>query len=542
MVEDSGGVPESVTRAIGDPEGLRLLSALVSIAPTNLEDPARRRWEKPNYLRASERIARAARDFGLATRIYDPLVAGDVPGDFHGLPRPNVIIDLAAGAERTTLILAHYDVVPVPDEQRARWRSPPFTLTARADGRIYGRGSNDDLGSGVVASLLALKRLAAETDLATNVRLLVCCDEETGGEGGIEAIKEHDALLPPGSDERILTADVVLIPDGSPEATGGSSGVAFLDATFERPPPLSEALAYGHALVGLHELARHWRSALASPDWPDHQGPEPVITGRATVTKIDIGPAALDPSRLGLVYAHAESDAANQIPQSVTLVFGGPAAARAGVRAALAPLLPAPFHLEPAGPTSLAIPEGTLALSLVGLSGHGGYPHRAHNPVPAVLDLLQQAGERGLIGASTVAPASFVVDLRLPPEMELATGLDAALGHVHAWTARHAPSALIAAPPHRCRPGYSLPPTHPAAVRLERMLHDVLGVDGIFGEYGGTDASAFRDLKTPGGEPMPALVFGSMDREAHIHEAEESADPRLIGAISEVLYRYARAH
>jgi len=40
---------------------------------------------------------------------------------------------------------------------------------------------------------------------------------------------------------------------------------------------------------------------------------------------------------------------------------------------------------------------------------------------------------------------------------------------------------------------------------------------------------------------MPALVFGSMDRAAHIHEAEESAEPRLIGAISEVIYRYVRA-
>ncbi|MGD0718372.1 MAG: M20/M25/M40 family metallo-hydrolase, partial [Thermoplasmata archaeon] len=539
--EDSGGVPESVTAAIGDPEGLRLLSALVSIAPTNLEDPARHRWEKPNYLRASERIARAARDFGLATRIYDPLIAGDVPGDFHQLPRPNVIIDLDVGAKRTTLILAHYDVVPVPDEQRARWKSPPFTLTARGDGRIYGRGSNDDLGSGVIASLLALKRLGEETDLATNVRLLACCDEETGGEGGIEAIKEHDARLPPGHNERILTADVVLIPDGSPQATAGSSGVAFLDATFERPPPVSEAIAYGHALVGLHELARHWRSALSSPDWPDHQGPEAVITGRATVTKIDIGPAAPDRTHLALVYARAESDAANQIPQSVTLVFDGPEVARGALRAALAALLPPPFHLEAAGPTSVPIPEGTLALSVVGLSGHGGYPHRAHNPVPATLDLLQQAGERGLIALSTAAPSSFVVDLRLPPEMPLAAGLDAALGHVHAWTSRHAPSAQIVAPPHRCRSGYWLPPTHPAAVRLERMLHDVLGVNGIFGEYGGTDASAFGDLKTPAGEPMPALVFGSMDREAHIHEAEESADPRLIGAISEVLYRYARA-
>ncbi len=541
MAEGAREMPESVSRAIGDPEGLRLLSNLVSIAPTNLEDPARGRWEKPNYLRASERIARAARDFGLATRIYDPLVAGDLSIDLHGQPRPNVLIDLDVGAPRTTLVLAHYDVVPVPLEQRARWKSPPFTLTARADGRIYGRGSNDDLGSGVVASLLALKRLVDVPDLPANVRLLVCCDEETGGEGGIEAIKEHDARLPSNSPERILSAEVVLIPDGSPHATAGSSGVGFLDATFERPVPLGETLAYGEALVGLHALAREWRSSLTSPDWPDHQAPEPIITGRATVTRLDFGPAARDATRLTLLQAHAESDAANQIPQSVTLVFDGPGAQRAGLAAALSPLLPPGFRLEPAGASSVPIPEGTLALALIGESGHGGYPHRARNPVPVALQILESAGKRGLVVLSTPASSSFTVDLRLPPEMELAAGLDAALGQVRAWAAEHAPTAQIVAPPGRCRSGYSLAPTHPAAVRLERMLHEVLGVEGVFGEYGGTDASAFRDLRTPGGEPMPALVFGSMDREAHIHEAEESAEPRLLGAISEVIYRYVRA-
>lgn len=541
MAEGAGGVPESASKAIGDPEGLRLLSALVSIAPTNLEDPAHGRWEKPNYLRASERIARAARDFGLATRIYDPLIAGDLPLDFHGQHRPNVIIDLDVGARTTTLILAHYDVVPVPQEQRSRWKSPPFTLTARGDGRIYGRGSNDDLGSGVVASLLALKRLVDAPDLPSNVRLLACCDEETGGEGGIEAIKEHDALLPPGSPERILTADTVLIPDGSPHATAGSSGVAFLDATFESSPPLGEALAYGEALVALHALAREWRSSLTSPDWPDHQAPEPFITGRATVTRIDVGPSAPEAGRVTLLTAHAESDAANQIPQSVTLVFGGPAVKRAALRTELAALLPSGFRIEPVGAASVEVPEDALGLALIGESGHGGYPHHARNPVPAVLTLLREAGKHGILDLSSRAPSSFTVDLRLPPEMELADGLNAALNRVRSWTEKNAPSARIVAPPGRCRSGYSLPPAHPAVIRLERMLQEVLGARGIFGEYGGTDASAFRDLQTPAGEPMPALVFGSMDREAHIHEAEESADPRTIGAISEVIYRYIQA-
>jgi len=537
---DDGALPIEAARALGDEEAFRLLAQLVAIAPTNLEDPGHARWEKPHFLRASDAIVRAARAAGLTTRVYDPVVTGDVPGDWHGLARPNVIADLDVGAAETVLIMAHYDVVPVPREQEGRWKSPPHILTYRADGRLYGRGSNDDLGSGVVASLLALRRLAASEDAPRNVRFLACCDEETGGEGGIEAIKAHDARLAPTDPERILRAEVALIPDGSPETTAGSSGVAFMDASFTKPVPLSEGLAYGDALVGLHEVARTWRSVYASPDWPDRHAPEPVLTGRATVTQFDVGAVASDPAKVRLVAAHAESDAANQVPRAVTLVFGGPAPELAGLRSHLLPLIVAPFRLEPAGSTALAVPSGALALQLLGEATHGGYPHRGHNPVPAALRLLRAAADRGLLDARPPGTTTFAVDLRLIPEMELADGLSAALGYLRSWAAMHSPAARIDAPPARCRSGYALPVDHPAAQKLARLLAETCGAHGIFGEYGGTDASALRGLSTPRGEPLPALVFGSMDPESHIHDAEESADPRKIAAVATTIERFVR--
>jgi len=233
---------EEAARLVGDAEALDLLANLVSIAPTNLEDPLHGRFEKPNYARAVDRIVRAAQHYGLATRVYDPVVQGPPNPHLASVPRPNVIVDLDVGAQDRTLILAHYDVVPVPAEQLARWRSPPHTLTQRADGRLYGRGSNDDLGSGVVPSLVAMRRLANEGGAPRNVRLLICCDEETGGEGGVESLKAHDDALPEGDPTRFLVGDVALIPDGSPHATSGSSGVAFLDASFDRPTPLPDVL------------------------------------------------------------------------------------------------------------------------------------------------------------------------------------------------------------------------------------------------------------------------------------------------------------
>jgi len=533
------GARDGVAAALGDPRALPLLQELVAIAPTNLEDIAGQRFEKPNYRRAADAIVRAARSFGLSTRVYDPLVAGDVPGEFHGLPRPNVIVDLDVGARETVLVLAHFDVVPVPAEQRARWKSPPHTLTLRSDGRLYGRGSNDDLGSGVVASLVALGHLAEAKGLSRNVRLLACCDEETGGEGGIEAIRAHDALLPPGDPGRFLTADVALIPDGSPETTAGSSGVAFLEASFGGRVPLSEAVAYGEALVGLHEMARAWRSVYPSPDWPDRGAPDPVITGRASVTKFDLGGVAPGEG-VRLAGAHAETDAANQVARAVTLLFEGPPAALGGLAAALAPLVPPPFRLEAAGATALGIPPGALALQLIGEATHGGYPHRGRNPVPPALALLRAAGERGLVDPRSTGSAMFTVDLRLPPEMELADGLREALGQVERWTSAHSLSARIEAPPARCRSGYSLPVDHPVVAKVDRILRATLGAHGIRGEYGGTDASALRGLTTPAGAPLPAVVFGSMDDSAHIHDAEESVDPRTLAGVALALERFVR--
>jgi acetylornithine deacetylase/succinyl-diaminopimelate desuccinylase-like protein len=528
--------PEAATR-IGDERALRLLTQLVAIAPTNLEDPIHGRYEKPNYLRAADAIVRAARDFGLATRIYDPTVVGDVVADWHGQARPNVIVDLDAGADDTVLVLAHYDVVPVPAEQLTRWRSPPHTLTYRSDHRLYGRGSNDDLGSGVVGGLLAMARLAEIDRLPRNVRLIAACDEETGGEGGVEAIKEHDAKLRPGEAGRILAGEVAPIPDGSTETTVGSSGVAFLQASFSEPVPLSATLAYGEALVGLHEVAKTWRSVYASPDWPDRHAPEPVLTGRATVTQFDLADGSATPG-VTLCAAHAETDAANQIPNAVTLVLAGPAAERTGLAERLAPLVPAPFRVASGGATSLHPGPDTTVVQVIGEAAHGGYPHRGHNPVPVALALLRAAADRGWVDAHSLGTATYTVDLRLIPEMELDAGLAAALGYVRAWSASRSPKALVVAPPSRCRSGYALAPDHPQALKLARILGDTLGSRAVRGEYGGTDASSLRGLMTPKGEPLPAIVFGSMDPPSRIHDAEESADPVLLKGVCETIRRF----
>jgi hypothetical protein len=416
--------PPSVKEALGDPDAYPLLRDLVGFATTNLEDPVHGRWEKPHYLEAARYLADVATRWGLKARIFDPLTDLSGSEGLHGVPRPNVIADLDVGADERVIIMSHYDVVPVPTEQLSRWQSPPGELTLRADGLFYGRGAADDLGSGVVPSLITAKQLRRDpSSLTRNLRLLLCCDEETGGAGGIESLKAHDQRLPVNDPQRFLDGDVVLIPDGDPHATAGSSGLLFLDGSFARPTPLPRVLAFGECLMGLRTLAESWVSVYASPDWPDHGAPFPHITGRATVTKWD---ASLEhdttPLRPRVEAVRAETDATNQIAQSVTIVFRGPASQLATLPAQLAPLLPPPFKLATGGATSLTVPAGALALSVVGTSSHAGYPHRAHNPVPAAVGLLDRALRAGLLDEGSPLVATFGVDLRLPPEMSMETG------------------------------------------------------------------------------------------------------------------------
>ncbi|MCI4335160.1 MAG: M20/M25/M40 family metallo-hydrolase, partial [Thermoplasmata archaeon] len=243
------------------------------------------------------------------------------------------------------LLLAHYDVVPVPTEQASRWTSPPHVLTPKENGRLYGRGSNDDLGSGVIASLIALRRLSG-APLTRNVRLLICCDEETGGVGGIEAIKARDARHPPGHPERILDADVVLIPDGSPYVAAGSSGVLMLDAMATQPVPIGAVVELGAMLTGLHAIAESWTSAFPAPGSPGAPPPHPTLTGRASVTRFDFEASGRNADLPRLVRAHAESEATNQIPQSVTLVFQGEGERLVVLRRWLRQQLRQPYKLD----------------------------------------------------------------------------------------------------------------------------------------------------------------------------------------------------
>lgn len=515
-------------------EARQLLDRLVALDTTNIEDPSHHRIEKRNYARAASFLEQVSRERGLRARIWDAREELQGGRERFAEPRPNVIVELDRGMPRWLLILAHFDVVPVPEEQLGRWKSPPHTLTRRPDGRYYGRGAADDLGSGVVPGLLALTQLHQLPSVPANVRLLICGDEETGGMGGIEALREHDHALPAGHPDRLLTAEMALIPDGSPYVAAGSSGVSFVDVRVPSGARVSEFLRVSESLTAFREVASGWTSKLPAPPEPSGPSPNPHILGRATPTLEHLDTAGPASGTVRLQHIHSNSDAGNQIPATVTLTFSANGPERDRVRSFFSGAVRPPYHLD------FREAGDALTVEVVGSSGHGGYPHRANNPVPEATRLLIEAIHTGALPDGEVGAGTMTLDLRSPPEMVAQQALDIFQNYFRRIE-DEVPGTRAEVPPGRERSGYFISPDHPRVRALQKIYEEVSGHPiGIYGEYGGTDASALREITTPAGQPLPVVVLGGMDAQAHIHDAEESIDPRYLDEVTRLLVRWVR--
>ncbi|MDR2808636.1 MAG: M20 family metallo-hydrolase [Spirochaetaceae bacterium] len=123
--------------------------------------------------------------------------------------RPNLIATIPGKDDDTSRlwIISHLDVVP-PGEMRL-WDSDPWKLVVK-DGRLIGRGVEDNQ-QGLCSSVLAALALnhAGITPPRT-VKLLFAADEETGSTYGIIWLLANRTLFHKG--------DIVLIPDsGDPQ-------------------------------------------------------------------------------------------------------------------------------------------------------------------------------------------------------------------------------------------------------------------------------------------------------------------------------------
>jgi acetylornithine deacetylase/succinyl-diaminopimelate desuccinylase-like protein len=99
-----------------------------------------------------------------------------------------------SGTAKPLLLLHHMDVVPTDP---ARWQHDPFAAEI-ADGKMWGRGTMDMKGLGVVQLMAFLSLKRQNVPLARDVILMAVPDEEVGGQLGAEWMRaNHYAEIDP---------------------------------------------------------------------------------------------------------------------------------------------------------------------------------------------------------------------------------------------------------------------------------------------------------------------------------------------------------
>ena len=90
---------------------------------------------------------------------------------------------------KALILLSHMDVVPANPKE---WEAPPFSGDIK-DGAIWGRGSIDDKGPGVIElmAMLAIRRAGLLLD--RDIIFIATGDEETGGTMGASWVLQHEA-------------------------------------------------------------------------------------------------------------------------------------------------------------------------------------------------------------------------------------------------------------------------------------------------------------------------------------------------------------
>ena len=176
----------------------RGLTAIPALSPDNGGDGE---LAKTEWLQAE--LARLAFDTVERFDAPDPRAAGGV--------RPNLVARLrGASSARTLWIMSHLDIVPPGD--LSKWHGDPYVLRVE-DGRLFGRGVEDNQQAVVSSLLVARAFIEAGVRPPVDLALLFCADEETGSHYGAHYLADHHPGL-------FGPADMFLVPDaGQPDGS-----------------------------------------------------------------------------------------------------------------------------------------------------------------------------------------------------------------------------------------------------------------------------------------------------------------------------------
>lgn len=145
-------------------------------------------------------------------------------------------------AAPTVLVYGHYDVMPV--DPREEWNTEPFEPVIR-DGRIWGRGADDDKGQ-LFMHAKAFEAMCATGTLPCNVKFMLEGEEEIGSASLYGFCEQHRELL---KADIILVSDTSMLSMDTPSITCGLRGLAYMEVEVTGPDHDLHSGLYGGAVA-----------------------------------------------------------------------------------------------------------------------------------------------------------------------------------------------------------------------------------------------------------------------------------------------------
>ena len=188
---------------------------------------------KPDMTRCAEWLAAALAKAGAdRTEVF--------PTEGNPVVYAEKIVDPKA---KTVLVYGHYDVMPV--DPRGEWRTEPFEPVIK-DGRIWGRGADDDKGQ-LWMHAKAFEAMCATESLPCNVKFMLEGEEEIGSPSLYKFCEQNKKML---KADIILVSDTSMISMQTPSITCGLRGLAYMEVEVTGPDKDLHSGLFGGAVLG----------------------------------------------------------------------------------------------------------------------------------------------------------------------------------------------------------------------------------------------------------------------------------------------------
>ncbi|MCC8020055.1 MAG: dipeptidase [Rikenellaceae bacterium] len=159
----------------------------------------------------------------------------------------------------TVLVYGHYDVMP--PEPLDEWRTEPFEPVVN-NGRIWGRGANDDKGQ-LYMHAKAFETMVATDSLPCNVKFMLEGEEEIGSGSLYKWCEDNREML---KADIILVSDTSLLAWDVPSITCGLRGLCYMQVEVSGPDKDLHSGLYGGAVANPANVLAKMIASLTDSD------------------------------------------------------------------------------------------------------------------------------------------------------------------------------------------------------------------------------------------------------------------------------------